>query len=121
MAKILAVDDSSTIRKLVKFTLQMKKYDVVLAEDGMEAFDLFNEYNFDLIITDLNMPRMDGIELIRKIRAGDKNNTIPIILLTTESEEKDKQMGMEAGVSSYMIKPFQPPQLLGEIGKYIKD
>lgn len=121
MAKILAVDDSSTIRKLVKFTLQMKKHEVVLAEDGMAALDIFNEYDFDLVITDLNMPRMDGIELIKKIRSGDKNNSIPIILLTTESEEKDKQMGRDAGVSSYMIKPFQPPQLLGEIAKYIKE
>lgn len=119
MAKILAVDDSSTVRKLVKFTLQMKKHDVTLAENGLEAFEIFQKNEFDLILTDLNMPKMNGIELIEKIRTGDIHNNIPIIMLTTESEEKDKSMGTEAGVSSYMIKPFQPPQLLSEIEKYL--
>ncbi len=120
MAKILAVDDSSTIRKLVKFTLQMRNHEVILSEDGIEALENFENYNFDILVTDLNMPKMNGIELIKNIRAGAKNNDIPIILLTTESENKDKEMGLKAGADSYMIKPFQPPQLLDEIDKYIK-
>lgn len=119
MAKILAVDDSSTVRKLVKFTLQMKKHDVTLAENGLEALEIFQNESFDIILTDLNMPKMTGIELIEKIREGEIDNKIPIIMLTTEGEEKDKNMGKEAGASSYMIKPFQPPQLLDEIEKYL--
>ncbi|BDU50295.1 response regulator [Haliovirga abyssi] len=120
MSKILIVDDSSTIRKLVKFTLQMKKHEVTLAEDGLQAYRLFMQYDFDLIITDLNMPIMNGIELIKKIRLGSKFKDIPIILLTTESEEKDKKMGEKVGVTKYITKPFQPPKLLKEIEEILK-
>lgn len=121
MAKILAVDDSTTIQKLVSFTLKMKKHEVTLASDGLEALEYFNNYHFDLIITDLNMPRMNGIELIKSIREGDINNKIPIILLTTESDDVDKQMGYDAGADSYMVKPFEPPRLLYEIAKYVEE
>lgn len=120
MAKILAVDDSKTIQKFVSFVLKMKKHDVVLANDGIEALENIRNYNFDLVITDLNMPRMNGIELIKEIRSGSVNSDIPIILLTTESEDIDKDMGFKAGANSYMLKPFDPPVLLAEVEKYVQ-
>jgi two-component system chemotaxis response regulator CheY len=117
--KILAVDDSQTIRKLIKFILRMKHHEVILAKDGLEAYSYFQEQNFNLLITDLNMPKMNGVELIKKVRMSDENNKIPIILISTESDEKDFKMCYDAGANSYIEKPFKPGKLLDEVEKYI--
>jgi len=118
--KILAVDDSQTIRKLIKFILKMKNYDVVLASNGVDAYEYFVEESFDLLITDLNMPKMNGVELIKKVRNSEMNSDIPIILISTESEEKDFAMCYNAGANSYIEKPFKPLRLLDEVVKYIE-
>ncbi|TGK02601.1 response regulator [Leptospira langatensis] len=108
--RILAVDDSATMRSLVQQTLGMGGYDVVLASDGQEGIEKFGLAPFDLVITDINMPVMDGIAFIREVRK--KNSDIPILTLTTESEDNMKQKGAEAGANGWIVKPFRPAQFL---------
>lgn len=115
--KILVVDDSRAMRSYV-YSLIKDKYDAVLACDGMEGLEIFNAVeNFDFILTDMNMPRMDGISMVRAIR--NFNPFIPIVMLTTESEEMDKEQGFSAGVNDYMTKPFQPEELFSKIESII--
>jgi len=111
MATILAVDDSETMRQMVKMTLQAGNYQVVLASDGEEGLNKFlNSTGVDLVITDINMPKLDGIGLIREIRA--RNTTVPILALTTESEDTMRKKGAEAGANGWMVKPFKPAQFI---------
>ena len=113
--KIMTVDDSSTIRQMLNFTLQDAGYDVIEAVDGQDACDKLKENPVSMVITDLNMPRMDGIELIREVRKDPANRFVPIIMLTTESQEKKKQEGKAAGASGWIVKPFSPEQLLAVV------
>lgn len=107
---ILAIDDSETMRDMVEQTLEMGDYNVVLAVDGQDGLDKFKSNKIDLIVTDINMPVMDGITFIREVRAIDKE--VPILSLTTESEEEMKQKGSEAGANGWIVKPLHPAQLL---------
>ncbi|MCX7632104.1 MAG: response regulator [Turneriella sp.] len=116
MAKILVTDDSETIRKLLDITLRGAGHNITLAADGNEALAKFREEVFDLIITDINMPGLNGIELIRAIRR--ENTNIPILVLTSEIEQTLRQQGTEAGANGWIIKPFKPPQFL-EIVRHI--
>ncbi|WP_028863653.1 response regulator [Psychromonas aquimarina] len=113
MAKhILVVDDSISIRQMVEVTLLSANYQVSLAKDGKEAFDMcrINTYNF--VLTDQNMPRMDGITLIKSLRSLPAYQRIPIIMLTTEASNGMKLKGKEAGATGWMVKPFNPAKLL---------
>lgn len=109
-ARILAVDDSATMRSLVQQTLGMGGYEVVLAQDGKDGIEKFSLGSVDLVITDINMPIMDGITFIKELRKIDQN--VPILTLTTESEDSMKQSGAAAGANGWIIKPFRPVQFL---------
>ncbi|PLX80051.1 MAG: two-component system response regulator [Desulfuromonas sp.] len=116
MAKtIMTVDDSATIRQMLSFTLKDAGYEVIEAVDGLDACDKLKQSAVNMVITDLNMPNMDGIELIREVRKDPSNRFVPIIMLTTESQEKKKQEGKAAGASGWIVKPFSPEQLLAVV------
>ena len=118
---ILVVDDSPTVVKFVSFSLKKSGYSVVTACDGMDAIEkisnLENEVN--LIITDLNMPNLDGYGLISTLRENEAHLETPIIILTSEDAEEDRDRGMEVGANSYLVKPFKHAVLLSEVSKYL--
>lgn len=121
MAKtILIVDDSESIREVVRFTLENEGYNVLVGVDGRDALTHFNGQTIDLVITDLHMPEMDGIELIKNIRAMPDYNRIPILFLTTESQTTKKMEAKDAGATGWIIKPFVPAKLLAAITKVIR-
>ena len=116
MAKsILTVDDSRTIREMVSFALRKAGYDVHEAEDGQKALAVLKTKPADVVITDLNMPVMDGITLIRSLRADPKWRATPILMLTTESDSGKKAEGESAGATGWLVKPFDPDKLLDVI------
>lgn len=119
---VLVVDDSPTIVKFVSFSLKNRGFNVLTAKDGMDAIEKISthESQVDLVITDLNMPNVDGYELISTLRKNTKYQEIPIIILSSEEEEEDKQKGIDAGASSYLVKPFKSTVLLREISKYLE-
>jgi two-component system chemotaxis response regulator CheY len=120
MHSVLAVDDSASMRQMVSFTLKNAGYDVVEAVDGEDAFDKARGRNFDLVVTDQNMPRLDGLGLTRKLRGTDKFKTTPILILTTESSDQMKQAGRAAGATGWLVKPFDPAKLIEVIKKVIR-
>lgn len=118
MAKrIITVDDAATIRRLVGYTLRGVGHEVIEAEDGEDALRVLGKERVDLVITDVNMPKMDGIELVRRLRALADFRSTPILLLTTESDPEKKKQGREAGATGWITKPFQPEQLLAAVAK----
>jgi len=121
MAKtIMTADDSASVRQMVSFTLKQAGYEVVEAVDGQEALDkLKDTSSVNMLVTDLNMPNMDGIELIKKVRGESKYRFMPIIMLTTESQASKKQDGKAAGATGWIVKPFKPEQLLAVIKKVL--
>ena len=123
MAKcVLVVDDSETVRQVLQLTLSNAGFDVIEAEDGDDALNkLFSAPVVDMLITDLNMPNMDGLELIKKIREDKKHRFTPIVMLTTESSEEKKRAGREAGASGWIVKPFKPEQLLKVVKMILGD
>jgi two-component system chemotaxis response regulator CheY len=113
MAKrIMAVDDSKTMRDMVSFTLSTAGFDVDSAEDGQKALSALEKTQVDLVITDLNMPNMDGITLIRRLRADPKYRGVPILMLTTEADADKKAEGRAAGATGWLVKPFNPEKLV---------
>jgi two-component system chemotaxis response regulator CheY len=108
------------MRQLVSFTIKDAGYDVSVAENGKDALAKLSNGKVDMVITDLNMPDMDGIELIKKLRAMPDYRFTPIIMLTTESQELKKQEGRQAGASGWIVKPFSPEQLLGVVKKFVR-
>ncbi len=117
---ILTVDDSASIRQLVKFTLKKAGYDVLEGFNGKDGLSVAKDNKVDMVITDLNMPEMDGITLIAKLRELSNYKYIPIIMLTTESDASMKQKGKAAGATGWIVKPFKPEQLLTVIKKVLK-
>ena len=117
MASILAVDDSASMRQMVGFTLKGAGYDVVEAVDGQEALKLAKGKKVNLVITDVNMPNMDGISFVKAVKQLPSYKFTPIIMLTTESEESKKREGQAAGAKAWVVKPFKPEQLLGAVQK----
>jgi two-component system, chemotaxis family, chemotaxis protein CheY len=116
---IITVDDSASVRQMVSFTLKEAGYDVIEACDGKDALSKISNSPLHLIVTDLNMPNMDGIELIKNVRSNPAHKFVPIIMLTTESQETKKMEGKAAGATGWIIKPFKPEQLLAVIKKVI--
>jgi len=115
--KILIADDSKTMRDMVAFTLKNAGYLVVEAPDGKQAMDAFGRDRFDGVITDLNMPAMDGIALIRQIRAHPAGRAVPVLMLTTEADPKKKDEGRAAGATGWIVKPFVPEKLVEVVRK----
>ncbi len=116
---ILAVDDSASMRQMVTFTLRSAGYEVVEASDGLEALEYAREHAVDLVLTDVNMPRMDGITLVGELRALDSYRLTPLLLLTTESSTERKLQGKQAGATGWMVKPFNPEQLLATLARVL--
>ena len=115
--RILAVDDSKTMRDMVSFTLRRAGYEVVEACDGEDALGKLGGDRINLVITDLNMPRLDGIGLIKKLRSESPYCSTPILILTTESERGRKDEGRDAGATGWIVKPFDADQLLKAVEK----
>lgn len=120
MRSILAVDDSASMRKMVSFTLNGAGFHVVEAVDGQDAWDKAQNHSIDLVLTDQNMPNLDGLGLTRKLRAHPKFNATPILILTTESSDAMKQAGRAAGATGWLVKPFDPGRLIEVINKVIR-
>jgi len=119
MAEILAVDDSASMRQMVTFTLKGAGYQVTEAKDGREALNIAKSKKFSLVITDVNMPNMDGITLTKELRTLANYKFTPILTLTTESSAEKKQAGKAAGATGWIIKPFNPDQLLATVKKVL--
>jgi len=115
--RILAVDDSKTMRDMVSFTLKGAGYEVMVADDGVNALSALKGEEVDLIITDINMPNMNGIELVQNLRGDPRFRATPILILTTESDDGIKQQGRAAGATGWIVKPFVPEKLLKVVGK----
>lgn len=112
--KILIVDDCSTTRKLMSLSLKSKGFDVILAENGIDAIEKLASNKVNMIVTDLNMPYMDGLELIRRIRS-DYGHDIPILMVTTEADDSERRKAMEAGADGYLVKPVSAEQMKDSI------
>ena len=119
MRKVLIVDDSVSIRQMVSFTLRQGGFEVVEACHGQEGLDRLAATSVDLIITDLNMPVMDGLTMIRELRAKPAHAGVPILFLTTESDEGVKAQAKAAGATGWVTKPFQPDQLVRIVTKVL--
>jgi len=120
MAKtVLSVDDSSSIRQMVSFTLKGAGYEVIEASDGQEGLEKAKMKTVDMVLTDQNMPRMDGLTMIKNLRALPSYRNVPILMLTTESGDAMKQQGKAAGATGWLVKPFDPAKLLEVTKKVI--
>jgi two-component system chemotaxis response regulator CheY len=115
MRRVLAVDDSTSMRQMVRATLQSAGYQVMEAADGQEALEFARANPVDLVIADVNMPRMDGIQLVSELRALPAYRLTPLLLLTTESSQQKKREGKRAGATGWIVKPFNPAQLLATL------
>jgi two-component system chemotaxis response regulator CheY len=121
MAKtILIVDDSSSLRTVVKLALTRAGYEVLEATDGLDGLAQLDQASrVNLIVSDVNMPRMDGITFVRKLKENARHKFTPVIMLTTEGQDAKKQEGRAAGAKAWMLKPFNPPQLLDAVSKLL--
>jgi two-component system chemotaxis response regulator CheY len=117
IVRILTIDDSKTMRDMLMLTLADAGFDVLQAVDGQDGVDLLEKENVDLIITDINMPRMDGYEVIRQLRKRPEHKATPILVLTTESETDKKNIAREAGATGWLVKPFDPDKLIATVRK----
>lgn len=116
---VLSVDDSASIRQMVKMTLSGAGYEVVQANDGAEGLAKAQSTTYDMVVTDLNMPNMDGLTLIRELRKLPNYTGVPILFLTTESDENMKKEAKAAGATGWITKPFQQEQLVGIVKKVL--
>jgi two-component system chemotaxis response regulator CheY len=117
---ILIVDDSASMRQLVSFAVREAGYEVIDAVNGKDALSKLNGAKIEAVVTDLNMPEMDGIEFIKQMRSMAGYRFTPILMLTTESQESKKQEGRQAGASGWIVKPFKPEELTGIVKKFAK-
>ena len=115
--RILTIDDSKTMRDMLMLTLAEAGFDVLQAVDGQDGLDVLVNEQVDVVITDINMPRMDGYEVIRQLRKNPTHKTTPILVLTTESETDKKNLAREAGATGWMVKPFDPDRLIETVRK----
>ena len=113
---ILIVDDSKTVRNLVAFIMKKEGFKVIAAEDGLDGLEkLYSAERIDLIISDINMPRMDGFSFIKTVREQDAYRDLPIVVLSTEGQDKDIQEGIKLGANLYMVKPAQPDKMVKNV------
>lgn len=116
----MTADDSPSVRQMVSFTLEQAGYTVFEAEDGVDALEKMKQVQVDMLLTDLNMPNMNGIELIKKVRGLPQYKFVPIVLLTTESAGDKKLEGKNAGATGWIVKPFQQDKLLAVVKKVLR-
>ncbi len=116
---VLVVDDSTAIRKFVMFALRSNGLNVLTAQDGLDALETLARHSVDLVITDLNMPKLDGFGLVRKLRLEQNSERLPIIILSSLSGEADVEAGLEAGADAYLVKPFNQARLKYEVAKFL--
>lgn len=114
---VLTVDDSRTMRQMLQVALGDAGFRVVQAEDGIDGLEVLEDESPDVIITDINMPRMDGFGFIERVRADDRFRSIPILVLTTESDDAKKTRARDAGATGWIVKPFNPEKLIGAVRK----
>ncbi|GAB4391314.1 MAG: response regulator [Gammaproteobacteria bacterium] len=119
MAKILAVDDSRSMLNMVNYVLENAGYEVARASTGKEALASAKNCSFDMVISDVNMPEMDGFALVRALRQLPEYKKIPILMLTTESTQEKKNKGKQVGATGWIVKPFNPEQMLAVIQKLL--
>jgi len=119
MARILTADDSASMRQMVTFTLKGAGHEVIEAVDGKDALQKAQSTKADLVLTDVNMPHLDGIGLVKQLRSLPNYKFTPILLLTTESAPEKKQEGKAAGATGWLVKPFNPDQLLATVKKVL--
>ena len=117
--KILSAEDSPATQKFISFTLKYKGYEVVTANDGIEALEKLSTDTFDLVILDIMMPRMNGLEVLKEIRTKTPYKELPILMLTSEKGDADKQKALSLGATNFLTKPFQPPELIEAVTKAI--
>jgi DNA-binding response OmpR family regulator len=117
---ILTVDDSASVRKLVQSTLRFKSYDVMAAADGVEALEALQRDQFNLVVLDINMPRLDGLSLLKTIRERPEWDSMLVLMLTTEGQETDRDQALALGANDYMVKPFKPTQLLARVEELLR-
>lgn len=115
--KALIVDDSFTMRNMVSLALKEENFEVISAEDGVDAIEKSKGQKFDVIVTDINMPNMDGLQLIEKLRAMDEFKFTPILVLTTEGGDDKKKEGKRLGATGWIVKPFNPQVLIATVNK----
>ncbi len=120
MPTIMTVEDSPSTRRIIVDTLKTAGHEVIEAENGVDALQKSSGRKLDLVITDINMPQMDGIELTQRLRADNSHRFVPILMLTTESAEGKRMKGKEAGATAWIVKPFDPQKLLGVVSKVIR-
>ena len=113
--KVLAIDDSRTIRNLVRKAMEEAGFDCTTADDGVQGVERFAEVEHDVVITDINMPRMDGFGVIDAIRGGGTNRSVPILVLTTESAEELKSRARQAGATGWIVKPFEDKAIVSVV------
>jgi len=119
MATILTVDDTASMRQMISFTLNSVGHEVIQASDGQEALNILQNKKVDLVIADVNMPNMDGITLVKSLRALTDYKFTPVLMLTTESQEAKRAQGKTAGATGWIVKPFNPEQLLTVVKKVL--
>lgn len=119
MKKILVVDDEVYILHILDFSLGAEGYEVITAADGEEAIEKARVEKPDLVVLDIMMPKVDGFEACRRLKASPETSGIPVILLTAKGREVDRQMGMEVGADGYIVKPFSPTKLIEKIGSFL--
>lgn len=120
MAKVLIIEDDEHIWKLIEYKLKKEKHDLVWACDGLKALEILETIKPDLIISDIMVPYMDGIQILKKIKTSDELKDIPVIMLTSKAQEKDIIKGLELGAQDYMSKPFSPSELILRVNKVLK-
>lgn len=118
--KILVVDDDKTTRKLLSLYLRGKGYEIVTAENGLEALEKVGIENVNFILTDMNMPYMDGIEFTKNLKSDPAHSSIPVVMVTTEADEEEKKRAFEAGVDDYLVKPTNAEQINESIKRILK-
>ncbi len=119
MAKILIVDDSVSMRQMVTFTLEGVGHEVDQAEDGVQALEMAKAQQYEMVLTDVNMPNLDGIEMTRQMRQVEGYQFLPILTLTTEAADDKKMAGRDAGATGWIVKPFSPDKLLATVNKLL--
>lgn len=120
MAKVLVIEDDAHIWKMIEYKLKKEKHDLVWANDGLKALDILEEFKPDLIISDVMIPYLDGLQVLKKIKMKDELKDIPVIMLTSKAQEKDVLRGLELGAQDYMSKPFSPAELILRVNKALK-
>ncbi|ELR96383.1 response regulator transcription factor [Gloeocapsa sp. PCC 73106] len=120
MSKVLVVDDSLTQRQIISDLLKRCGMTVAIARDGEEAIETVSKYAFDLVVLDIVMPKMNGYEVCRRIKANPKTKNLPVVMCSSKGEEFDRYWGMKQGADAYIAKPFNPPELISTIKQLLK-